>query len=343
MLAALLGLLIAGVQSVDPLAFFHPAVVLDASDRRSLEDGEPITRVLRGEGHQVAVFAAIPVAIDGDRLVAWTRRIEALKRSSYVLAIHRFSDPPRLEDLSELVLDDDDLSAIRRCRPGDCGLKLSADEMAVLRAASDGAGVEWKAAVQEAFRRVVLRRVDDYLAGRPQAPYEDKDVPVEPREHFAAILEPLSFLSAHAPHLPEVLRREPPGGPGEKTVESFLYWSKERLSGKPIVSVTDVRIVRGRAGGDLPDALVAGKQIFATHYVNASLGLTALVAGAPGQPNYLAYLNRSEVDVLGGFFGGIIRSVMQRRMKGEAADTLRALRERLEGGLPPAADEPPPS
>ena len=57
----------------------------------------------------------------------------------------------------------------------------------------------------------------------------------------------------------------------------------------------------------LADALVAGKEIFATHYVNASLGLTAIVRGEPGGPNYLAYVNRSEVDMLGGMFGGLVR------------------------------------
>ena len=84
----------------------------------------------------------------------------------------------------------------------------------------------------------------------------------------------------------------------------------------------------------LPDALVAGKEIFATHYVNASLGLTAIVRGEPGAHNYLAYVNRSEVDMLGGMFGGLVRWFMQRRLRSEAADVLRGLRRRLESGEP---------
>jgi hypothetical protein len=93
-------------------------------------------------------------------------------------------------------------------------------------------------------------------------------------------------------------------------------------------------IVRSHDPG-LPDALVAGKEIFATHYVNASLGLTAILRGAPGGSNYLAYLNRSEVDMLGGVFGGLVRWFMQRRVKGEAANVLQELRRRLESGEPP--------
>jgi hypothetical protein len=83
--------------------------------------------------------------------------------------------------------------------------------------------------------------------------------------------------------------------------------------------------------------LVAGKQIFCTHYVNASLGLTALMLGERGGPNYLVYVNRSEVDVLHGMFGGIIRWFMQRRLKAEGANVLQGLRRRLESGEPPLA------
>ena len=117
-------------------------------------------------------------------------------------------------------------------------------------------------------------------------------------------------------------------------VESFVYWSKERLAGKPIVSVTHVNIALSSDPG-LPQALVAGKAIFATHYVNAALALTAIVSGGPGRPNYLVYLNRSDVDALGGFLGGVVRWVAERRLKNEAAGVLEGLRRRLESGVPP--------
>jgi hypothetical protein len=57
--------------------------------------------------------------------------------------------------------------------------------------------------------------------------------------------------------------------------------------------------------------------------------------GEPGGPNYLVYVNRSQVDVLHGMFAGIIRWFMQRRLKAEAATVLQGLRRRLESGEPP--------
>ncbi len=317
--------------AADPFAFFRPGVDVTANDRRQLAADEPVTRVLPGKDHQVAVFAAVPVNIDGDRLVAWTRRITELKKSAYVTAIGRFSDPPRVEDLRALALDDADLSAIRGCHPGDCALKLSAAEMETLRHAAAVGAEDWKAAAQQAFREVVLQRVRQYLDDGQVPAYEDKSRPVEPSSRFTALLAETTFLTTQVPEFVHHLSSEPAGAP---QIESFFYWSKERLSGKAIVSVTRVSIFRG-ADADSPAVLVAGRQIYATHYFDASLGLTALLHGEPGGRNYLAYVNRSDVDVLGGFFGGLVRAVMQRRMKGEAADVLRDLRRRLESGAPP--------
>jgi len=53
--------------------------------------------------------------------------------------------------------------------------------------------------------------------------------------------------------------------------------------------------------------------------------------------NYLAYLSRSEVDLLSGFFGGVARKAMSYRINSEAPDILRRLRSRLEAVPPMAA------
>jgi hypothetical protein len=333
MLTALLALQIAmAAPSADPMAFFRPSVAITIDERAQLDRGQSIARTLRGQDLEVAVLAAVPVNIDGDRLVAWMRRIEELKKSSYVVAIGRFSDPPRLEDLAGLTLDDEDVLEIRSCRPGSCGLKLSASEMTQLQKAATEATGDWKVAIQDAFRQAVLARVQAYLATGHVAAYDDQQNPVWPATRFASILDHSRFLAEHVPRFAEDLRSYP--STIDPKTESFLYWSKERITRKAIISVTHVSIARGDEPG-LPDALVAGKEILSTHYINASLGVTALMRGEPGGPNYLVYVNRSEVDMLHGKFGGIVRWFMQRRLKAEAANVLQGLRRRLESGEPP--------
>ena len=325
--------ILATVPNADPFSFFQPTVTVAAADRAQLDRGEPVARVLPGRDLEVAIWAAVPVAIDGERLVAWVRRIEELKKSAYVLAIHRFSDPPRIEDLADLTLEDDDLAEILTCRPAHCGLKLSAAEMAALQRAAADAGTDRNAALQQRFRQIVLDRVNVYLAGGEVGPFDDHSAPVWPARRLAVVVDHSIFLGEHVPQLAERLR-EAARAP-MAAVETFLYWSKERIADKPIVSVTDVHMLCSHAAS-VPDVLVAGKEIFSTHYINASLGVTALMRGEPGGSNYLVYVNRTEVDVLRGALGGIIRWFLQRRLKAEAGGVLDGLRQRLESGEPPS-------
>jgi hypothetical protein len=319
----------------DPFAFFRPSIHLSADEHQELSRGEALVRVLPARGHQVAVFAAVPVNVDGGRLISWVRNITALKKSAAVVSIGRFSEPPRIEDLAALAPDDADLEEIRRCRPGDCGVKLAAGEIERLRGAIAGVQAAWKPRLQDAFRDVVLQRVQTYLASGHAAlpPYDDHDEPVRPEEVFSSVMRQSVSVTEHLPQFADYLERYPHAP--VPAVESFIYWSKERLAGKPVISATHVSILRTSEAA-LPEALVAGTQIFATHYMNGALSLTAILRGRSGSQNYLAYLNRSEVDVVGGFLGRLVRSIIERRLKSEASELLQGVRRRLERGEPPA-------
>lgn len=321
--------------ATDPFAFFRPTAEVTDAERRRLLRGEPISILGPSRGHELTIFAAVPVNVDGDRLTAWIRDIAAFKKSSFVLAIGRFSDPPRIDDLASLTLEPDDLEAIRQCRPGRCDMKLTAPEIRRLQRIADDAGDQWKPALNDAFRAVVLQRVQTYVAGGLSAlpPLEARREPLSLDASFRRLLQGTELLARGLPALATALA-DYPNRP-LREAHSFLYWSKERRDSKPMIMVTHVTIVRHN-DGIRPDVLSAGKQVFATHYVNASLGLTALVRDADGR-KYLAYLNRSEVDLLGGTFGGIVRRVMERRLKAEAIAALRGLRLRLESGTPPGS------
>jgi hypothetical protein len=325
----------------DPFAFFRPAVTVSEKDLRSLDKGDPLVRLLPGHDHQVAVFAAVSVGVDGNRLIAWVRNIVALRKNPLVLAIGRFSTPPEIDDLRALSLDYSDLDAIRTCRPGDCGLKLGVPEIARLQRAIADKPADWKARLQGEFRRLVLERARLYLdSGHAGLPiYADHGQRVALQTTFSAIVGQSAYLSAQLPRFADYLDHYP--AVTLPDVESFLYWSKDQIGGKAQVSVTQVCIVRGRDPSQ-PDAVVAAKQVFTTHYVNGSLSLTTILRGSSESRHYLAYVNRSDVDVLGGFFGGLVRLVMEHRLKSEVPDVLRSLRLRLESGDPPPVTSPVP-
>ena len=305
--------LLAAAVLADPFVFFQPTVRLTQSDRSALEAGNAVARTVQAPSGNVAIVAAVPVRIDGARLVAWMRDIVALKQSAVVKQIGRFSPVPSLADVQGLTLDDADIAEIARCRPSSCGVKLSAAEIGQLRAALGSAEPRSSPAVQQAFREVVVARATAYLkAGRDSAPAPE-------------------FLETNWPALSRGLHEYPRLALPD--AESFLYWSKDAYGGKPIVSITHVTIVRGERETE-PDVLVVGRDVFATHYVDGAWSFTALLRGTPS--NYLMYLNQSDVDLLDTWYGGLVRRVAERRLREEAVDVLNGLRRRLESGDPPA-------
>ncbi len=337
---AVTGLLVAQVTlqpqpAADPLAFFQPLVKLSAKERQRISGGAALIRVLPGSDQEVAVFGAVPIRVDGERLVLWVRNIAELKKSSVVMSIRRFSDPPRIDDLDELALEDADLEDIRRCRPGDCEVKLAAAEIERLQGAIARADATWKPRLQQAFRELVLQRVEMYLTSGHAAlsRYDDHDGSLPRDTAFSSIMQRSPYLTEQLPRFAEYLDRYPHAA--IEDVESFVYWSKEHFAGKPVISATHVSIFRG-SDPDLPTTLVAGKQIFATHYMDGALSVTAIVRDGSASQHYLTYLNRSRLDVLDGFFGGLVRSIIERRLRADASDLLQGFRRRLESGEPPS-------
>jgi len=312
----------------DPFAFLGPSIAVSARERQALDTGRAIVRVLEGDGREIAVLGVVAVDFDGDRLAAWMRRIEDLKKSAKVPAIKKFHEPPVLSDLDEHTLSDRDLEDLRKCRPGDCDLKLTGAEIQRMQRVIAEAGGAWKASVQQAFRRLMLDRVLAYRAYGPSGlgSYADGHSDGSLAKVAGQLLQRSPYLRANTPALVEYLDRYP--NLPLPDAESFLYWSIEELGGRPTSTATHVTILRPD-GPDLPDTLVAGRQVFATHYQNGSLGLTMLLRGCNGPPNYLAYVNRSEVDVIRGLFGWLARRVIQGRLEDDAVGILEGLRERM--------------
>src|SRR5262245_61907522 len=221
----------------DPFAFFEPSVSLTADERKRLDSGGNIARVVPAQEHDIAVFAAVPVNVGGDRFVAWVRRIEALKKTSYVLAIRRVSNPVRLEDFDSLTVEPGDLEDIRNCKPGKCALKLTAAEIESFQHTIRERGADWKPAVEAAFRLMMLQRIQTELAKGHGGLSEICDVspPHPPAIAFAGVLQRSEFLARQLPQLSAHLGKAPAQTAG---IESFVYWSKELFSRKTVISAT---------------------------------------------------------------------------------------------------------
>jgi hypothetical protein len=321
----------AGPGGDDPFAFFAPSVRVTPAERASLDAGDVMARVLPADDGHIAFFAASRLNATPDALIEWTRAIDELKRGPLVLAVGRFSEPAADDDLRGLMLDKDEIESLKRCKPGSCDFKLAASEIAAVQDARRAAGADWRDAVQAEFRRILLARVrlhrDRGLLALP--PYVDR-AGISVAEAFSAMTARSPYLTSAAPDLINSLvtpRRE-----RRLQANGFYYWSRERYGvGKTVVSVT---YVQTRTQHLAPQAITVSAQLYASHYVDGALGVSAVLCDERLSTCYLAYLNRTRVDLLGGLFGGFKRAVIEDRIESDAPKLLREVIRRLESGAP---------
>ena len=334
-LAALCGGAASGGSAADPFAWLAPSILLTPSQQAALDAGAVVVRALPADDGHLGVFAAARLEANPDALMAWTRAIADLVRGPLVNAAGRFSYEPVEADLEGLVLDDYDLDALRGCRPADCDVKLTAAEIRQVRSAIDAAGPDWRGAAAGAFKRILIARVIAHRAGGLPAmpPDADRERPASRYEAFAAIVTRSPYLADRLPQLASAL--ETPSRAGIPGSESLYYWSRERYgSGKAVIGVTHVRFWKPGTGP--PAAIAASTQIFASHYMEAALGLMMVLCDTGDAPCYLAYIHRARVDLFGGLLGAIKRSIARQRIGSQAPALIRALRDRLQTAAPPS-------
>jgi hypothetical protein len=107
-----------------------------------------------------------------------------------------------------------------------------------------------------------------------------------------------------------------------------VYWSKEKVGPRPVVSLTHV-IIRPPGDGV---ATIATKQLYASHYTTGSLGLTILAdrTADKGPRTLVVYLNRTRVDVFDGVLSAVKRPIVRSRARSGAVRMMTGLRTRLE-------------
>jgi hypothetical protein len=317
-----------------PLAFLEPTVLVSQADRARLDTGGVIARVLPADDGHIAFFAAARLKARPEALLEWTRAIDELKRGSMVLAVGRFSDPIADDDLDALTLESAEIDALKRCRVNGCDFKLAAAEINGLRDALRGAGSEWRDTAQREFRRILLARVrlhqQSGLLALP--PYADHGGRMSVGEAFSAMTARSPWLTRGFADVVNSLlapqRAPSPAG------DAFYYWSRDRYgSGKTVITVTYVQLLRSERH---PQAMTVSTQLYASHYIDGALGVTAVTCDEAVRSCYLAYLNRTRVDLLGGLFGAFKRAVIEDRVESEGPALMRAVTRRLESRRPGA-------
>jgi hypothetical protein len=302
--------------------------LLDRKSVERLQDGQVVAKLLDSRtDSELAILGAVVIDVPRTYFLSQFRDINNFMKGSEILQVEKLGMPPTVVDLQNLTLDAADIGALKRCQPGDCAVKLSAAMMAQIAAGIDGSSTN--ARVNAAFRVSLVDYLKRYLAGGNQALacYADKGPPICVAKVLSELLGETSLLQEYAPVLAQHLAgSQQPQEPG---LESFLYWSVDKLGPlKPILSVTQVTIYSKEQEGSRR-SFIASKQIYASHYFQASLGLTVLLD--VGQNSVLMlYVNRSRVEGLDGWLGAVKRAIVRHNLRSGMLKEAAGIRMRLE-------------
>lgn len=287
--------------STDLETFLRSQIGFSQEDLHKLEQGKILTKLIDTDKKpEVAVFGIMHLDVPVDFFLDQYRDIDAFMSSSGVKEIGVFGNSAQLQDLKGFALEPSDALAIRECEVGDCDVKLPATVIARLRQEIDWSAPDCQERVEAQVMQMLVDYVMAYQIGGNESMgrYDDQKYPLRMVDEFHELLQESEYLYEFVPELHEYLQAYPRRR--LENVEDFIYWSQTRFDRvRPILTLNHSTIFR-RSHGKIK-TLIASKQIYASHYFEASLELSALVeeAEGAGRPGFfLLYLNRSRFDTL---------------------------------------------
>ena len=324
--------------SADPRVFLQNSGGFSSGDLAALDRGEPVARALDTDRREVAIIGAVRINATVDRILAHYRDVSLLGRSAVVEQVGTFGAAPLPADLAALRFEDYDLETIRGCTPGDCGVRLSAADMARFRSEVNWNRSDWRAAASASWRKMLAEFAAGYLThGTSALPeYHNKEAPLKVREEMDILFAQAEFFKLAAPEFVRHVHDFPRGRPG--STEQVLYWTKDNFGVRPVFSITHLLTHRPAHDGApfRPLAMIAAKQIYATHYFDAGLALTAVYAHPSGGV-YLVSMNRARTRSLVGVMRTLVRSTVRSRSREAMEKVLRSTKGMLEGTHQPAS------
>jgi hypothetical protein len=226
---------------------------------------------------------------------------------------------PRVDDLGSLTLSDGDIADLKTCTVGDCKLKLSAAMIQRFQKTIDWNASDYREQANQLFRLMIVEYVTDYLQKGDAAliEYADQSVGLPLAREQNSLLANLLYVNEAAPEFIRHLKAFPKSS---VRVERSLTWAKIDFGLKPVVVLTDTSTYRSEVAG-ARRVLVLSKQIYANHYFDASLSLTAAIGNQTRTKSDLLYVNHSRASALASTFSKFKHKIVE----GRATEDLRNL------------------
>ena len=183
----------------------------------------------------------------------------------------------------------------------------------------DWNAIDYKEQVNQLFRLMIVEYVTAYLQRGDAAliEYADQSPTASLAREQEALLTNLVYVNETAPEFVRHIKALPQS---TLPVERSLSWAKINFGLKPVVVITDTSTYRSEVAG-VPRVLVLSKQIYAHHYFDSSLSLTAVISDQTRTNSNLLYVNHSRAGALAGSFSKFKHEIVE----GRATDDLKNL------------------
>jgi hypothetical protein len=293
-------------------------------DFAALQLNQPVVRLApTSDKREVAVTGLVNISASADEFLRSYRDSMMRKNNAAILEIGSFGREPALADLEGLTLETNDIDDLKECVVGDCQIKLSAPMIERFRKEIDWTAPDYQLRVTNLFKEMLLAYIKDYRTRGEAAliEYNDKQVPLSVAAEQRALNSATGYVNSFLGDTKS----------GLQLIEETLVWSKIKFGLKPVIAVNQISIYK-RDSEIGPQVLIASKQIYANHYFNAFLALTAFV-NVPGAANgsFLVYENRSRADGLEGPFGKIKRGIVEKKALAGLRGIMAQSKASLEG------------
>ncbi len=322
-LAALIGLT-PGVGLSQSVHQWLQEAGISSDDIAKLDSGEPLVWIPKvDDPTELTLLAIAHIGVTAEDIRDMARDMAGLaQRSEQVLQVGVFSDDPTWEDAATLRLPEGDIKDLKKCKVGDCLVRLTAGGIESLHQS-----VDWSASDPAG-------QVNGYLAGwlatylrgykesgnDALAVYADKKETQSVAAGLDILLRKTELLIQYDGEFYRYVRNYPAGEWAR--AEHLFYWTVEDLNLKPTVFLNHMTI----RGGEKPDALMVSKQIYASHYIQAGVKAYAALPASDDDPSKGVYVLLTQRFRFDGNVDGIKRKLLEDGTKKAARSQLKSFK-----------------
>ena len=310
--------------------FLVDEVGVDDDKLEDLFKGDVVVELLEGDDAiELASFGAFVVPLPARDVMARLSEMARAGDGAGIQVAALLSHPPAREDMSDLPLYEDDIDELKECQVGDCKVKLPDEALITL------AGYDWDAPGAEEQAIEWLRDhmhgyAEAYLEGGNSALaiYHDKEEPASELDGLMVLMDESPYLFQHAPDFQDHVMNYPGSSLSASTDD--LLWTVQDLGIRPITTLTHVTTQR-RSDPNGTRGLISQKQLYASHYFLAGLGITAVMEheAADGPLTVVVQIDRHRFDDR---LGRLQRHAVRGKLGDFVEDAMKQRRADLLGG-----------